>query len=82
LRQKCAFERHEYFLGAPLMAATDPDPRKPKREPEHLPSTPDGTPPRPGNPIDEPAQTIEEAPGPDRRPDPIDDPDEKQHTGI
>lgn len=64
-------------------AGNDPrDPRKPRRSPEHLPTTPDGTPPRPGNPIDEPEQTIEEAPGPDRRPDPIEDPDEKQDTGV
>ena len=55
---------------------TDPRGPKPFRNPEQIPTTPDGSPPRPGNPIDEPRPIVEEAPGPDPKPEPIDEPDE------
>ncbi|PPC87010.1 MAG: hypothetical protein CTY31_11835 [Hyphomicrobium sp.] len=55
---------------------TDPRGPKPTRNPEQLPKTPDGSPPRPGNPIDEPRPILEEAPGPDPKPEPIQEPDE------
>lgn len=54
---------------------TDPDDPRRRKSPEEPPTTPDGNPPRPGNPLSTPDKEIKEPP-PGKTPTPVETPNE------